>query len=231
MMAVRTNGKTCNDYCQGQGSTCIRAQDNKRSNVCARDLSHAEGCDKKWGDQLCVCADPCEQYSNKIKVCTDEPEWAGQGNCAMAVKTNGKTCNDYCTSQGATCVRAQDNKRSNVCKRDESHAEGCNEEWGDQICVCSKMEASVGFQIENVMATPVLLMMCAPDCETWMEMGYSKTQLLSYGYGECEMCPETCNCKKYIDMGYSCTTLEKEYHMDCQSCMFECSPPPMMVIG
>jgi len=146
MMAVRTNGKTCNDYCQSQGSTCIRAQDNKRSNVCGRDLSHEEGCDKKWGDQICVCADPCEQYSNKIKVCTDEPEWAGEGNCMIAVKTNQKTCNDYCTSQGATCVRAQDNTRRNVCRRDESHAEGCNEKWGDQICVCSKsIEAEVGF--------------------------------------------------------------------------------------
>jgi len=233
MLAVKTNGGTCNQYCQSQGSTCIRAQDNTRGDVCKRDTSHAEGCDEKWGDQLCVCADPCAGYTNFIKGCHDEPNWAGVGNCAMAVKTNGKTCNDYCESQGAVCARAQDNTRGNVCVRDLHHTEGCNESWGDQICVCTRndgFEASLGSLIDGL-HEPAFLLPCPKDCETWMEMGYSKAQLISYGYSECNMCADMCNCKKYIDMGYSCETLEKEYHMDCKSCAFECLPPPMMVIG
>lgn len=143
-IAVKTNGGTCAKYCESQGAYCVRAQDNTNGKVCTRYTNHAEGCHEKWGDQICVCStDPCAGYTGYSKTCDDEPEWAGEGNCMLAVSTNGGTCNSYCERQGATCVRAQDNTR-NVCTRDPNHAEGCDKSWGTQICVCSRNESKVG---------------------------------------------------------------------------------------
>merc|ERR1719326_769001 len=111
MMHVKTNGGTCDTYCADRGSYCVKAQDNKRGKGCVRDMSHAEGCDMSWGDQLCVCAppNPCEGFGGYNSIC-DEPDWAG-GNCAMHVKTNQGTCDTYCANQGSYCVKAQDNKK------------------------------------------------------------------------------------------------------------------------
>ena len=75
----------------------------------------------------------CFGFSEFEEVC-DEVEWSGSNHCMLRVQTDGETCNDYCESQGSTCVRAQDN--TNGCIRAESHSEGCDVAWNDQICVC-----------------------------------------------------------------------------------------------
>ena len=51
---VETKKGHCSTYCKSQGSWCVKAQDNK-GDGCKRDLSHKEGCDKKWKVQICVC--------------------------------------------------------------------------------------------------------------------------------------------------------------------------------
>ena len=53
MALVETEGSTCATYCEGMGSYCVRAQDNKDG--CTRDGSHDEGCDEEYNDQVCVC--------------------------------------------------------------------------------------------------------------------------------------------------------------------------------
>lgn len=105
--------------------------------------------------------------------------------------------------------------------------------WGIWHYQCTA-EAAVGMSPPMVLPPqvfPALLLPCTPECESWMKMGYSRAQLVSYGYEECAACSDVCNCSEYISMGYSCEELENTYHMDCASCTYECMPPPMMVIG
>ena len=52
MAVVKTEGETCETYCKGQGSFCVRAQ--KSKNGCTRDRDD-EGCDEEYNEQLCVC--------------------------------------------------------------------------------------------------------------------------------------------------------------------------------
>jgi hypothetical protein len=60
--------------------------------------------------------------------------------CQFEVATGGGTCKSYCAKQGSECLRAQDNKGG--CSLDANHerqstaGNGCNQQWGDQICVC-----------------------------------------------------------------------------------------------
>ena len=52
------------------------------------------------------------------------------------------TCNTYCKNQGSgsMCLKAQKNTDSDTgkCTRDVTKAEGCDQVWDDQICVCTR---------------------------------------------------------------------------------------------
>lgn len=96
------------------------------------------------------------------------------------------------------------------------------------VCI-DPNEADVNFGLGSHVY-PELPLHCTKDCETWLEMGYSRKQLLSYGYEECGGCEDVCTCQQFLDWGYSCFTLESVYRMDCGGC-FECSAPSLMVIG
>ena len=52
MVLVNTNGGTCNNYCEDQGSVCVKGVDNA-DNGCSR--SNIEGCGMSYYDQICVC--------------------------------------------------------------------------------------------------------------------------------------------------------------------------------
>ena len=84
------------------------------------------------------------------EICSDLTEWhatidmsgyTATDVCTMLVSTGGTTCNQYCESQGRTCMHAQDN--AGGCSLDAGHdrqdisQNGCNQNWGDQICGCS----------------------------------------------------------------------------------------------
>ena len=84
---------------------------------------------------------PCLGFDAYESMC-HEPDFSLESNTCMAlVKTEGSTCAAYCEGQGSFCVRAQDNTNSDQCTRDESHDEGCDEEYNDQICVCQNMNS------------------------------------------------------------------------------------------
>jgi len=69
------------------------------------------------------------------------PEERG-GVCEIKARTNGGTCSDWCSAQGAVCKYAQDNRGG--CNIDDRYPRagrsienyGCEQSWGDQICGC-----------------------------------------------------------------------------------------------
>ena len=161
---VATGGGTCKAFCANQGSKCVRAQDNSHTGVgahtCSLDGAHTRqstadsGCNQKWNDQICVCDEKlllptsCNAFTN-FKAKCDLQGWhksiTNEGlrdGCQFHVATGGGTCKSYCAKQGSECIRAQDNKGG--CDLDANHGRqstagnGCNQHWGDQICVCGK---------------------------------------------------------------------------------------------
>jgi hypothetical protein len=59
------------------------------------------------------------------------------------VLTKGSTCEQWCSSHGYHCLRAQDNTK-NTCNLDDKHTRqstadnGCNQKWNNQVCQCGK---------------------------------------------------------------------------------------------
>jgi len=68
---VNTKGKTCNDYCKTQKLECYFAQDNSGSE-CKLDKNHGRqstkqnGCNQKWGNQVCACGVPTSTYTKTV---------------------------------------------------------------------------------------------------------------------------------------------------------------------
>ena len=90
----------------------------------------------------------CNGFSGYERTCS-ENNWHSKissgsfGNyCQFHVDTDGDSCHDWCEDQGSRCKGAQDNKSG--CSLDSDHTRqstsdnGCNQEWGDQVCVCEK---------------------------------------------------------------------------------------------
>jgi hypothetical protein len=77
-------------------------------------------------------------------------EYKAPGACRALVLTRGKSCKQYCKTQGLTCRYAQDNI-GNSCKLDKRHSRkslkenGCLQTWTNQMCACgpaAKAQAS-----------------------------------------------------------------------------------------
>jgi hypothetical protein len=73
--------------------------------------------------------------------------------CTFKVMTRG-TCSSWCASQGTTCLRAQDNEQGDwrvpsFCglhadhERQTTANNGCDQNWGDQVCVCTAKNAVI----------------------------------------------------------------------------------------
>ena len=69
----------------------------------------------------------------------------GHDGCEVHVFTTGGTCAQYCKSQNKKCIGGQDNRHQagdNGCVLDPNHsrqseaADGCNQSWNDQVCIC-----------------------------------------------------------------------------------------------
>merc|ERR1711998_449227 len=94
--------------------------------------------------------DPCSGLSGYSQTCTfastvwdstisDEARYTV--GCEMLVATGGSNCGTWCSNAGRSCIRAQDN--AGGCSIESSHSHqstannGCDQNWGDQICVCT----------------------------------------------------------------------------------------------
>ena len=69
----------------------------------------------------------------------------GHDGCEVHVFTRGGTCAQYCKGQNKKCIGGQDNRHQpgdNGCVLDPNHsrqseaADGCNQRWNDQVCIC-----------------------------------------------------------------------------------------------
>lgn len=150
----RTTGQTCTASC--------------RSGFVGENRTfHCDGVGHFRGiDPLCHSAN-CEEYSIELGSfimhgvlgtvdctnmggtdCTAQlGYWAGSDNCVSLVETNGGSCHDFCESRGRVCVKAMDNKgvcALNVADNAQQTAaqNGCLQQWGDQICVCSQRNST-----------------------------------------------------------------------------------------
>ena len=54
---MQTNGDTCNDYCESQGTTCINGANNVGN--CDWVPHGPQSCDQHLNGQICVCARGC----------------------------------------------------------------------------------------------------------------------------------------------------------------------------
>jgi len=91
---VQTNGGTCDAYCTGQGRTCLRAQDNIIHTPCTIDDRHhrqtmeSNGCDQKWGTQVCECSAPTETAD--VTTVTAPGQCSSAGSTVKSVTTDIK---------------------------------------------------------------------------------------------------------------------------------------------
>ena len=98
--------------------------------------------------------DPCrnlDTHGGSVCSSIDESSWHSTISfsdysrtevCEAHVYTRGTTCTEFCEAQGRQCLHAQDNTGSS-CNLDGAHTRqdvgqnGCNQNWGNQICGCS----------------------------------------------------------------------------------------------
>jgi len=94
-------------------------------------------------------ADHCAGMTGYEQICPSTSTWHSSidtslTGCVVHVRTEG-TCDSYCTGQGRTCLRAQDNSHATGttgCELDDNHHRksmennGCNQHWEDQVCEC-----------------------------------------------------------------------------------------------
>ena len=99
--------------------------------------------------------DACDQMdpSSYTSICSDITEWHASIDmsgytpsdvCNVQVSTGGTSCRTWCAAQGMECHHAQDNAGGGcdlgdhaMHERQSQDANGCDQNWGDQICGCS----------------------------------------------------------------------------------------------
>ena len=52
------------------------------------------------------------------------------------MQTNGDTCNDYCESQGTTCINGANDQAE--CQQYDHGTQDCFQNLSNQICVCAR---------------------------------------------------------------------------------------------
>jgi hypothetical protein len=89
---VNTKGKTCADYCKTQKLQCYFAQDNQ-GGQCKLDTKHTrqstknQGCDQKWGNQVCACGVPRSTYTKTSTTTTTTTSTTKLTGTSIFVKT------------------------------------------------------------------------------------------------------------------------------------------------
>lgn len=112
------------------------------------------GCGETGRSCGCQCAPKeCENFTDVKEICEDESFSPGD-HCMLHVETDGDTCAEYCEAQGSTCVKAMDN--DGICglnweghHRQSTANNGCNQKWGDQICVCERTDFGRRSQLDE----------------------------------------------------------------------------------
>jgi len=132
--------QTCNGGTQSRSRSCNSPAPANGGADCAGSSTESTSCNT----QNCGS---CNGFGGYERTC-NENNWHSSisfdssNACQFHVNTGGYNCHDYCNWQGSSCLAAQDNYSG--CSLDSDHTrqstsdDGCNQEWGDQVCVCAK---------------------------------------------------------------------------------------------
>mmetsp|Transcript_126617 Transcript_126617/g.352772 ORF Transcript_126617/g.352772 Transcript_126617/m.352772 type:complete len:529 (+) Transcript_126617:100-1686(+) len=139
VLADQLSFRTCRDYCTDNGLGCSGGWE-EHDETCA--AVEELGCDRSYhstSDLICRCEPPttipvlkCHgvQLSDVKQMCSSD------GCKVLAGGLRGRTCQDYCGSQGLACLGSWEEK-DNTCT--EEQALDCNQVFGtsDLICECT----------------------------------------------------------------------------------------------
>jgi hypothetical protein len=132
---------------------------------------NAQGCEKIWGvdengkgqwwtwyrTSASRGRSGCGSFRSYASGCEiDDADWSSGLNmeegCTFLVDTDLETCDDYCTSQGTSCIRGQDNikdtcdldsRNLRADKKGSTDVSGCGQAWKNQVCVCYKIAEAI----------------------------------------------------------------------------------------
>lgn len=147
VLAGGMTGRTCDDYCQSSGLTCIGAWEETQNNC---DVKEIMQCSQTWpgtSDLICECAleaptTPALPSTTPAPTeCATLPEvkqiCSANGCKVLAGGMTGRTCGQYCESHGLLCIGAWE-ERDNGC--DVHEVMQCSQTWpgtSDLLCECA----------------------------------------------------------------------------------------------
>lgn len=89
-------------------------------------------------DGVCTVDEACTRFftQQRSQLCTGGREPDGQPYCEFHVEQGRTTCNQFCQSNNALCVRAWNNVDNQICAVDTGEPINCNNDLESYICHC-----------------------------------------------------------------------------------------------